>query len=528
MVVIAAAALLALLAMAPFQGLSLPPGAGTPPAFGNQTKPSCPDVHAGFDQAGGGGYKTVVNTTLAGCCAACQAEATPVPVGPSPSPPTGKLCDAWVYAAADAPGQHGVPDCWLISGCTGYAPSAHRTVGLVSPTPTPTPTPPPPAPPARHDVTLRAEIVSASSFRLSVRFGGGGHAALPSPMIAATRGGPGGEKAAWVRRVSWGGLDGVASPAGALLVGAAGRWELRDASNRTVASSKAAPILDFGARGDRSPVVSMAVHGSRGAARDAEYWPLDRHGSPCLGNGLFAPPFYWENQTGLFALVVAAQGVASEASGDRLECYPATLSTPPPPPPSSCAAPLVGKDVVGGQLVGELSGVTQAQCCLACDAAPNQRCEYWVFACPESGAAPGGNATDDCWLLNGVASLAASPHRTVGRRPPPTPPTPGTQDTVWTALGEGADVYLAVAPGGLQGTRALYELSGPPALLPRYALGFMASWWGYRTYADVLSNMTAFRAGNYPVDSFIMDYDWFQCGTSECYQAVCYRPGKEQ
>ena len=45
----------------------------------------------------------------------------------------------------------------------------------------------------------------------------------------------------------------------------------------------------------------------------------------------------------------------------------------------------------------------------------------------------------------------------------------------------------------------------------------------YRTYADVLSNMTGFRNGNFPVDSFIMDYDWFQCGTSECYDAVCHR-----
>lgn len=31
---------------------------------------------------------------------------------------------------------------------------------------------------------------------------------------------------------------------------------------------------------------------------------------------------------------------------------------------------------------------------------------------------------------------------------------------------------------------------------------------------DVTSNMSAFRTGKYPIDSFIMDYDWFNCGTS--------------
>ena len=37
---------------------------------------------------------------------------------------------------------------------------------------------------------------------------------------------------------------------------------------------------------------------------------------------------------------------------------------------------------------------------------------------------------------------------------------------------------------------------------------------GYETMGYVDSNMTAMRDGKYPIDSFIMDYDWF--GPAPC------------
>ena len=78
-------------------------------------------------------------------------------------------------------------------------------------------------------------------------------------------------------------------------------------------------------------------------------------------------------------------------------------------------------------------------------------------------------------------------------------------------------MYLsATTESGYDATRALYELTGPPALLPRYALGFMASWWGYRTWDDVNSNMTAFRDGHFPVDSFIMVRSLSSPGSQDC------------
>lgn len=33
------------------------------------------------------------------------------------------------------------------------------------------------------------------------------------------------------------------------------------------------------------------------------------------------------------------------------------------------------------------------------------------------------------------------------------------------------------------------------------------SYWGYRYMEQVEGNMTAFRDGDYPIDSFIMDYE---------------------
>lgn len=34
----------------------------------------------------------------------------------------------------------------------------------------------------------------------------------------------------------------------------------------------------------------------------------------------------------------------------------------------------------------------------------------------------------------------------------------------------------------------------------------MATYWGYRNLEDITSNMSAFRAGKFPVDTFIADY----------------------
>jgi hypothetical protein len=193
----------------------------------------------------------------------------------------------------------------------------------------------------------------------------------------------------------------------------------------------------------------------------------------------------------------------------RQECYPASPGLVPEPA-SSCGQVLVGHDVSAGMRLAQFQNLTQAQCCDRCDAEPGQRCTAWIHS------APGGGHTDDqgnnCWLMTGSPETlkpAPSQYRTVGGRvlPGTSPPPPSDRpppQTTWAVAGSDADLYLAVTPNGSSFQRALYELTGAPALPPRYALGLHASWWGYRTYADVTTNMSAFRKGRYPVDNFIM------------------------
>ena len=63
-------------------------------------------------------------------------------------------------------------------------------------------------------------------------------------------------------------------------------------------------------------------------------------------------------------------------------------------------------------------------------------------------------------------------------------------------------------------TKALYDLTGAPAVPPRHGMAFMATYWGYSSMAEVEGYMHRFRDGSYPIDSFIMDYDWF--GPNPC------------
>ena len=40
-------------------------------------------------------------------------------------------------------------------------------------------------------------------------------------------------------------------------------------------------------------------------------------------------------------------------------------------------------------------------------------------------------------------------------------------------------------------------------------MGFMATYWGYKSMQEVERYMHEFRQRELPIDSFIMDYDWF-------------------
>ena len=69
------------------------------------------------------------------------------------------------------------------------------------------------------------------------------------------------------------------------------------------------------------------------------------------------------------------------------------------------------------------------------------------------------------------------------------------------------DWYLApTGASPYRFTAALYNLTGPPAIPPRYGFGFMTTYWGYRSMQQVEGYMQQFRSLALPIDSFIMDY----------------------
>lgn len=173
------------------------------------------------------------------------------------------------------------------------------------------------------------------------------------------------------------------------------------------------------------------------------------------------------------------------------QCYPISLSgLPPKSAPSACATVLKGQENVGGNFCRDQPAggktATQAECCAACD--KNVYCEVWRYD----------TADTTCVMLFGVSSYHAAKVSTVsiggnGVAPPPSPPT-GQSHTIWTALGQSADFYLAPlaafadsptkeaphAPSiGDDAIVALYDLTGYPSMPPLYAFGFMACYWGY-------------------------------------------------
>merc|ERR1719356_633353 len=73
-----------------------------------------------------------------------------------------------------------------------------------------------------------------------------------------------------------------------------------------------------------------------------------------------------------------------------------------------------------------------------------------------------------------------------------------------------------------QGTLRLYELVGAPPVPPRYALGFFASRWGWKSKAYAHKVVSQFREGGYPIDNVIFDFEWFVNETDYAFDA----PGK--
>ena len=71
-------------------------------------------------------------------------------------------------------------------------------------------------------------------------------------------------------------------------------------------------------------------------------------------------------------------------------------------------------------------------------------------------------------------------------------------------LGSSADWYLAPTSGGFGFTKALFDLTGAPAVPPHFGIAFMATYWGYKSMQEVEKYMHEFRDRKLPIDVFII------------------------
>ena len=79
----------------------------------------------------------------------------------------------------------------------------------------------------------------------------------------------------------------------------------------------------------------------------------------------------------------------------------------------------------------------------------------------------------------------------------------------WLVSGDQADLYLMPSSSLYAGLDKYWDLTGRPAVVPKYAFGFLASRWGWENESYIESTLHKFRDGKYPIDAFISDFGWY-------------------
>jgi len=114
---------------------------------------------------------------------------------------------------------------------------------------------------------------------------------------------------------------------------------------------------------------------------------------------------------------------------------------------------------------------------------------------------------------DGYSALGVSSHLfnpgSFGSYPAPWALDDRSGTVVWTILGHSVDLYLIPASTQAEGLSGYWDLTGRPAVLPRYAYGFMACRWGWENDKYILDMLTRFRNGSFPIDAFISDFEWY-------------------
>eukprot|EP00038_Savillea_parva_P031160 m.83348 g.83348 ORF g.83348 m.83348 type:complete len:913 (-) comp9532_c0_seq2:3272-6010(-) len=414
-------------------------------------------------------------------------------------PPAYTLTPRGVLLAAPTPATHGAG-----GGASTSSSSSHTDVNTTTAAPVP---------------SVSVEVGAEGVFRLGVSFQGDASDAIPSPTLDASRTLPPFDV---VTRL---GMTGIRTSFGTLVANTTGAWVILDGADNVLASAGNAMLAT-----EENGTVSYDVSNLTGTGVN------NGGNAPCLGNGFFAPPYIWDAGAQLFAYAVSPW----EYDPDAIHCYPASFKsftslstnphasvvTPTPSPSTISAVSAVNKetctptksntDVTRFQrstaAPNGVKNTTLASCCGACDNATD--CIAWVRT---ADGKPDGSGMN-CWLFSHVCGTTSRNDRTFGGSltppsgcsgPPPGPPGPAPVGPGWSGRGRRMDWYLAPAKTGYSYLGALYNLTGAPAVPPRYGMAFMATYWGYKSMQQVEGYMHQFRNGSYPIDSFIMDYDWF-------------------
>lgn len=86
---------------------------------------------------------------------------------------------------------------------------------------------------------------------------------------------------------------------------------------------------------------------------------------------------------------------------------------------------------------------------------------------------------------------------------------PGQGYGAWNFPGTTADLYLMPAPNLRAAAKAYAQLTGFPAVPPRWAFGYLQSRWGWKDRAYIEDTLKHFSDLKLPVDAFIFDFGWY-------------------
>ena len=187
-----------------------------------------------------------------------------------------------------------------------------------------------------------------------------------------------------------------------------------------------------------------------------------------------------------------------------------------PPPPAAPVAVITLSTKFGAEFLGSGSDLTYA------DTLPR--------IAGIASVAQSSTWTPSFWCSDGWSALAVSPFLNSGegaRNQYPVSWDVRTNTTVDVYIQGGSggapsiDLYLTPARTLREHVTAQAALEGLPAMLPRYALGFLAGQWGWRNQSYIEDVLFEFKNGGFPID-VMLRYVRAAEGSARCSKNVYF------